>query len=150
MSISRLNRMRGMSRLYVLPAISIVLFIASEVVLLFLGLVKIYYFFFIPVFVSSSALSLIPLIFFLIPIVVLFISLKTNDAKGKSEHFDFSPYEKEYYSSPKDAKTSSGYGGVIMIGPIPIVFGKGISERGLIALVILAVLIIVIWLLLAR
>ncbi len=123
--------------------ISAALFVTSEAVLAYYGYVKIYLVFFIPVFVSSSALSFAPLLFFLVPFAFFLYS-------GKWEsHYERTGYEDQPIPETPQNKTS-GIGGIVMIGPIPIIFGKGISGKVLITLVIIALVLIVTWFLLSK
>jgi uncharacterized protein (TIGR00304 family) len=119
------------------------LFICSEALLIHLGLVKIYFIVFIPVFVSSSALSLVPLLLFLIPVLLFFFGGRQNT--GFEEAREPTSTER----SPH-AKGGIKYGGFLMIGPIPILFGRGISSRILMIMAILMVILIVSWFIFAK
>jgi|GEM_PF-624264 uncharacterized protein (TIGR00304 family) len=148
---------RSVKKIYILPLVSIFLFILSEIILFLLGFIKVYFVLFIPVFVSTSPISLIPLALFFIPIIVLFLSFLhgNRDTSGREE--SYYPWEERNFRGEEKAggeqemeKGKASYGGLLMIGPVPIVFGKGVSEKALIALVILVMIIMIIWFLFAR
>jgi len=118
--------------------VAILLFIGSEALLVYFGLVKIYFVAFIPVFVSSSAFSLVPLLFFLIPVLFLF--------RGIRKYTLFEPEVSQTSTeNPPRAKKDIAYGGFLMIGPVPILFGKGMSYRILIIIAVLMTALIVYW-----
>ncbi|MEM0073888.1 MAG: DUF131 domain-containing protein [Thermoplasmatales archaeon] len=150
MSVSKEIGSRSKYWLYLLPIVSILLFLISEVILYLFGFIKIYYFFFIPIFASNSVLSLIPLIFFILPILIFFLFVRSGTKRIENAPPDYFSFGKEDERAEVPKETKSGFGGLVMIGPIPIVFGKGISERALIILVILMLLIIFLWFLLAK
>ena len=52
-------------------------------------------------------------------------------------------------SQPKTQRESK-VGGFVMIGPIPILFGKGMSERVLIALAVIMLALIISWIILTK
>ncbi len=114
----------------------IILFILSQIILLFLGIEKLYFVFFIPVFVSSSPLSVIPFLLLIIPILISFfegqISVEKNEFQGFMQNDINQTKSKEV-----------NYGGILLIGPIPIIFGKGMSRKVLIILIVLMIAITV-------
>ncbi len=114
----------------------IILFILSQIILLFLGIEKLYFVFFIPVFVSSSPLSVIPFLLLIIPIFISFfegqISVEKNEFQGFMQNDINQTKSKEV-----------NYGGILLIGPIPIIFGKGMSRKVLIILIVLMIAITV-------
>ncbi len=114
----------------------IILFILSQIILLFLGIEKLYFVFFIPVFVSSSPLSVIPFLLLIIPILISFfegqISVEKNEFQGFMQNDINQTKAKEV-----------NYGGILLIGPIPIIFGKGMSRKVLIILIVLMIAITV-------
>ncbi len=123
--------------------IAVVLFVTSEALLVYYGFVKIYFIIFIPVFVSSSFLSLLPLLFFLVPFALSLISSR--------KEFGYAGIEG---NSQQPSETRKGgrsvIGGVVMIGPIPIIFGKNINWKILITLVAIALIFIVAWFVLSK
>ncbi len=112
----------------------IMLFILSQIILLLLGIEKLYFVFFIPVFVSSSPLSIIPFLLLIIPIFISFfggqISVEKNEFQGFFQNDINQTKSKEV-----------NYGGFLLIGPIPIIFGKGVSRKVLIILIVLMIAI---------
>ncbi len=114
--------------------IGIILFILSQIILLLLGIEKLYFVFFIPVFVSSSPLSIIPFLLLFIPIFISFfegqISVEKNEFQGFLQN-DIN------YTKSKEVN----YGGILLIGPIPIIFGKGVSRKVLIILILIMIAI---------
>ena len=52
-------------------------------------------------------------------------------------------------SQPKTQRESK-VGGFVMIGPIPILFGKGISGRTLIAIAVIMLALIISWIILTK
>lgn len=123
--------------------VSILLFVASEAALVYMGVVKVYFILFIPVFASSSIFSLAPLLFFLIPLVYYF---RTLNEYREDQWVSQPPGGDWRGESKKDVK----YGGLVMIGPVPILFGKGISNKVLLILAILMILLIIAWFVFAK
>lgn len=121
--------------------LALLLFLVSEFLLVYEGIVKIYFIFFIPVFVSSSFISLIPFLLFLIPFFVAFTRT------GSPSYEQFQGNVARETEGHKQRNVS--YGGLLMVGPVPVIFGKGISPKILITLVALAVVLIIIWLIFA-
>lgn len=122
--------------------LSILLFLVSEIVLVYLGVEKLYFVFFIPVFYSSSLLSLLPLLVFLIPFLLV---LKGGESPRKMEYWSD-------YNSKQEVRTekNTSYGGLVMIGPVPILFGKGASGRVLVFFAILMAILIIVWFIFAK
>jgi uncharacterized protein (TIGR00304 family) len=130
-------------RFSVLLLLGIILFLASEILLVLFGLVKVYFVLFVPVFVSSSAISILPIIFFLIPLLAGILG---------SSRISY-PNVRESNFPPREERTGTHetkYGGLVMIGPIPIIFGKGIDSRILIILALVAIALMIIWFILAK
>lgn len=123
--------------------IALVLFIGSEALLSYFGYVEIYFLFFIPVFVSSSPISFAPLLFFLIPVLH---SLALNREGLPYEEFGFSGPEMER----SEKKNETKFGGIVMVGPVPIIFGKGVSGKAMIVLAIIMLALVISWLVLAK
>lgn len=116
---------------------SLILFIAAESYLIYEGVVKVFFIFFIPVFVSSSAISLAPLLLFLIPFLV---SLR------RIEFTSYGNSINDIYQNKTDVKNKNvSYGGFLMIGPVPIIFSRGMSSRALAVLIIFAIIIMGAW-----
>ncbi|MGC8645705.1 MAG: TIGR00304 family membrane protein [Thermoplasmata archaeon] len=114
---------------------------------------RVYFLLFIPVFVSTSPLSLVPLVLFFFPLIFFFSSLwgkKRSLPEGDEEYVSQEGHWERERAKVEGQERKVSYGGVVMIGPVPIVFGKGISEKALIALAVLLLLLMIIWLLLAR
>ena len=122
--------------------ISTVLFIGSESLLAYQGYVRVFFVLFVPVFVSSSPISFAPLLFFLIPVL---ISLKENSGDRPYQYHG----NMAETSKPKTQRESK-IGGFVMIGPIPILFGKGMSGRVLIALAVIMLALIISWIILTK
>lgn len=120
------------------------LFTLSEIILICLGVVKVYFFLFIPIFISSSPLSIIPFIFFIIPFILMF---SANRREYRAENLN--PNEFNYTFDGKSEREVK-YGGFLFIGPIPIVFGKGMNKRTLIILIIIMLVIMVLFILFSR
>ncbi|MEM0138197.1 MAG: DUF131 domain-containing protein [Thermoplasmatales archaeon] len=95
-------------------------------------------------------LSLVPLIFFILPVLIFYLSVGSGTKRIENVPPDYFSFGKENERTEGSKEKKSSYGGLIMIGPVPIVFGKGISERTLIILVILMLLILFIWFLFAK
>ena len=123
--------------------IAAVLFVVSEAYLAYFGYVKIYVIFFIPVFVSSSIVAFLPLLFFLLPVIY---SLRSVD-ESYSYYF---PGKENHEENLERQRNETRFGGVVMIGPIPIVFGKGISGKVLIILAAIMLLLIIAWFVLSK
>lgn len=124
-------------------AIALALFIASEALLAHYGYVRIYLILFVPVIESSSALAFAPLLFFLFP---LLYSVRMSRRVYQGETIDYGLQGPE----GEKPKSQSKIGGFVMIGPVPIVFGKGISGRALIALALIMLILIVAWFVLVK
>lgn len=124
-------------------AIAVALFVISEGILAFYGIVKIYLVFFIPVFVSSSFWSFLPLLFFLIPFAAVLFSTRDggNIDSGKFRH---------EYVPDENQKRGTSVAGIVMIGPFPIIFGKNVDRKILIILILLVLILIASWLLLSK
>ncbi|MGC8562532.1 MAG: TIGR00304 family membrane protein [Thermoplasmata archaeon] len=118
-------------------------FVASEAILAYYGYVKIFVIFFIPVFVSSSIFAFLPLLFFLIPVL---FSLRPNEDTYRY----YVPGTENLESNVERQKNETKFGGIVMIGPIPIVFGKGISGRVLIILATIMLILIIAWFVLSK
>jgi uncharacterized protein (TIGR00304 family) len=130
-------------RFSVLLLLGIILFLASEILLVLFGLVKVYFVLFVPVFVSSSAISILPIIFFLVPLLAGILGSSRISYPNVRES-NFPP--REEHTGTHETK----YGGLVMIGPIPIIFGKGIDSRILIILALVAIALMIIWFILAK
>ncbi len=124
-------------------AIAVVLFIGSEALFVYLGYVKLYLVLFIPVFVSTSPIAFAPLLFFIIPLIYPFIGFRKNNSR---EYSEFSYQKADKQPEKRDTK----FGGIVMIGPIPIVFGKGISCKVLAVLAIIMLILIIAWFVLSK
>ncbi len=123
--------------------VAVILFVASEAALAFLGLVRIDLILFIPVFVTSSPLALAPLLFFLLPVIVTLRSAETVDTSTWTRV--------DQPSTPPDQrKQETKIGGFVMIGPIPVIFGKGISGRVLVVISLIMLILIIAWLILSK
>ncbi|AKA48452.1 hypothetical protein IX51_04355 [uncultured archaeon] len=66
-----------------------------------------------PFFVSNNALSLIPLVFILSGFLLMFTAPAERISRQGKE-------EQEHY--PETEKENRKFGGLVMIGPIPIIF----------------------------
>lgn len=124
-------------------ASALVLFIGSEALLVYLGYVKLYLVLFIPVFVSTSPIAFVPLLFFIIPLLYPFIGFRKSNSH---EYSEFSYQGADEHPEKRDTK----FGGIVMIGPIPIVFGKGISGKVLAVLAIIMLILIIAWFVLSK
>ncbi len=124
-------------------AIAFVLFFASEALLAHYGYVRIYLILFIPVIESTSALAFAPILFFLFP---LLYSVRAKREGYQRETIDYGLQG----SAGEKPKAQSKIGGFVMIGPVPIVFGKGISGRALIVLALIMLILIVAWFILVQ
>ena len=123
--------------------IAAVLFVVSEAYLAYFGYVKIYVIFFIPVFVSSSIVAFLPLLFFLLPVIY---SLRSVD----ESYSYYIPGTENHEENLDRRKNETRFGGVVMVGPIPIVFGKGISGKVLIILAAIMLVLIIAWFVLSK
>ena len=121
--------------------ISLVLFVGSEALLTYLGYVQVYFVVFFPVFASTSALALAPLLFFLLPL------LSSLRASAESYSYEGPEAGEKRTEGPK---TETKFGGFLMIGPVPIVFGKGVSGKVLIVLALLMIVLIISWFVLTK
>ncbi len=123
--------------------ILLLLFIISEFLIIFLGYGKVAYFIIFPIFYSSNAISLIPLIFiflmFFIPFMVL--SKGSNDAEKENWYYQDNTIEKTEKSE------DSSFAGFIFIGPLPIVFGKNIDKKIVYLMILLFAVFVFIYLL---
>ncbi len=83
------------------------------------GLARAGFLLFFPFIVSSSPLAFIPFILIFSGIILLFISFPLNLNKE---------YDREYgiYTEPEHEKEEkeSHFGGFLMIGPVPVIFGN--------------------------
>lgn len=120
------------------------LFTLSEIILIYFRVVKVYFLLFIPIFISSSPLSIIPFIFFIIPFILMF---SANWREYRAENLN--PNEFNYTFGGKSEREVN-YGGFIFIGPVPIVFGKGMNKRTLFILIIIMLVIMVLFILFSR
>lgn len=78
-----------------------------------LGIVRAGVFIIFPFFVSNNALSLIPLVFILSGFLLMFTAPAERISRQGKE-------EQEHY--PETEKENRKFGGLVMIGPIPIIF----------------------------
>jgi uncharacterized protein (TIGR00304 family) len=116
----------------------LVLFIGSEALLAYLGYVQVYFIVFFPVFVSTSALALAPLLFFLLPLL--------SSLRPRTESYSYEEFEADEKGTERSRlKTDTKFGGFLMIGPVPIIFGKGLSGKVLIILALLMIVLIISW-----
>ncbi len=122
---------------------ALVLFIGSEALLVYFGYVKLYLVLFIPVFVSTSPIAFAPLLFFIIPLLYPFFGFR----KSKSNEYSEFSYQR---ADEHLEKGNTKFGGIVMIGPIPIVFGKGISGKVLAVLAIIMLILIIAWFVLSK
>ncbi|MEM0134561.1 MAG: DUF131 domain-containing protein [Thermoplasmatales archaeon] len=123
--------------------ISAALFVVSEAVLAYYGFVKVYIVLFIPVFVFSSAIAFAPLLFFLIPVLY-----SIRSSKDTLQYYGLGT--ENLGGKVIQNRSETKFGGILMIGPIPIVFGKGISGRILIILATIMLILIIAWFILSK
>ncbi len=111
----------------------------------FLGIAKVGIFFIFPFIISNNALSVIPALIIFIGFILLFISpfqgIPDNDYNNEPDQ-NVNDYNKD------NAEKKSNFGGIVMIGPVPIIFGnnkKLVYISMIIALVIIILYIIFIY-----
>ena len=124
--------------------IGFLLFILSEIILIYLGIVKVYFFLFVPIFISSSPLSIIPFIFFIIPFILVF------SANWKGYQAEDGSSNKVNYTYDAKPEKEVNYGGFLFIGPIPIIFGKGMNRKTLYILIIVMLVMMILFILFSR
>jgi len=111
----------------------------------FLGIAKIGIFFIFPFIISNKALSIIPVLIIFIGFIILFISPFYDINKYHNENYNNYYEENEEYVNSKKPENNqnkkSGFGGIVMIGPIPIIFG---NNKKLVYISIITALIIII------
>ncbi|MCL4447843.1 MAG: DUF131 domain-containing protein [Thermoplasmatales archaeon] len=130
-------------RIYTSFLIALLLFIGSEALLAYFGYVRMYLVFFIPVFVSQTPLAFAPLLFFLFPLI---LSFRRVEESNQPEGWDA---RHQTTGSPQQG-SGTKIGGIVMIGPVPIVFGKGVSGRVLIILAVIMLILIISWFVLSK
>ncbi len=123
---------------------SFLLFAITEVILIYLGIVKLSFFIFIPIFVSSSPVSIIPFIVFIIPFILIF------STAWKGEQNENVNSEEVYSRFNGKRQKEVNYGGFLFIGPVPIIFGKGMSKKTLYILIIVMILIMILFVFFSR
>ncbi len=111
----------------------------------FLGIAKVGIFFIFPFIISNNALSVIPALIIFIGFISLFIlpfqGTINNDYNDESNQ-NVNDYNKN------NTEKKSSFGGLVMIGPVPIIFGnnkKLVYISMIIALVIIILYIIFIY-----
>jgi len=99
------------------------------------GLVRVGVFLFFPFAISSTPLAIIPFILILSGIILSFISFpgNINNKYNRENNIDIEPENRK-------EKSKSQFGGLIMIGPIPIIFG---NNKKMIYISIVAVILII-------
>lgn len=135
------------TRSFEIPMISAFLFAVSEIVLIYYGLARVYFFFIIPVFVSTSPLSVVPFLLLLLPFMLAFISVSRH--REEDQWTERSPQDRTMPSS-ENPKRDVNYGGFIMIGPVPILFGNRVSKSLLYILMALMVIIMALFIIFSR
>ncbi len=111
----------------------------------FLGIAKIGIFFIFPFIISNKALSIVPVLIIFIGFIILFI-LPFYDTK-------YNNYNEENYNEENNYKTKSennqnkrsSFGGIVMIGPVPIIFGN--NKKLVYVSIIIALIIIILYIL---
>jgi len=136
-----------------LTAIAIILFMLGIVLLaysVYSGEANVYVFLIIPVFQSSSPFAIGGMALVLVAIFLFFFSLATPLAPEYGETVPATSKQAPRQPSPQipQQRASKKFGGVVLLGPIPIVFGsdKRIAKWMLVlALVIIILSFILIW-----
>ena len=127
-------------KLYQIFLVTVILFIIAESLLVAYGQVKLYFFFFIPIFETSSFIGILPILLLLIPFVWAWRegTSPSGYAYGPSQ-----PYT-------GDRKNNKRFGGFIMIGPIPILFGNKMDKNLLLILILIMVSLVLLWIVFIR
>ncbi len=127
---------------------SIVMFVAGVVLLVYTaysGEGKAWIFFIIPVFESTSPLALAGILLIFLSIFLFFFSLAEPARFEPSQSQAAGPKS----TTPGTAPTSAGkkFGGVVFLGPIPIIFGsdKKMAKWMIIVALVLVILLIVLY-----
>lgn len=123
--------------------ILLILFLVSEFLIVFLGYGKVAYFFIFPIFYSSNALSLIPLIFILLMFIIPFMIFYRSSNTPEQENW----YNQSDSINKVEKREESSYGGFIFIGPLPIFFGKNIDKKIIYLMILIFIAFIFIYLL---
>lgn len=117
----------------------------------FLGIAKIGIFFIFPFIISNKALSIVPVLIIFIGFIILFISPFYDINKYNKENYN--NYYEENYNEENNYKTKSennqnkksSFGGIVMIGPVPIIFGN--NKKLVYVSIIIALIIIILYIL---
>ncbi|MEF8874622.1 MAG: DUF131 domain-containing protein [Candidatus Thermoplasmatota archaeon] len=113
----------GLIRNILAPAIVLFLGILFIVLSIIQGNAEVALLLFIPVIYGAGIYLMIGIVLIFLSFILFFV-FSFSDTYKKSHR----RMKKEVYEDPTESKeTESSYGGVIFIGPIPIVFGKDAS-----------------------
>ncbi len=107
-----------------------------------LGLARVGIFIIFPFIISNSALSIIPFILIFIGFLLMFVSPFGDIKQSKEYYGNGNNYSGEFSRNTENSqeKNEKHFGGMIMIGPIPIIFG---NDKKLVYISIIAAIIII-------
>jgi|BEDMetMinimDraft_1075159.scaffolds.fasta_scaffold03046_1 Protein of unknown function DUF131. len=128
--------------------ILLILFFISEIIITLTGYGKAAFFLFFPIFYSTSPIALIPLIFIFMMFILPFLMFYRGQ---ENYNYDIPDYGNEVLAETKQeikGSSESSFGGFLLIGPVPIIFGKNMDRRILYLLMGITIIFMVIYLLL--
>ncbi len=128
--------------------IFLILFFLSEIIIILAGYGKAAFFLIFPIFYSTSPVALIPLIFILMMFILPFLMFYGGQ---NPNNYGIPTYESEaiiYDDNEIKRKSDSSFGGFLLIGPIPIIFGKNMDKRILYLMIAIIIIFMIIYLLL--
>ncbi len=119
----------------------------------FIGIARVGIFLVFPFIVSNNALSVIPALIIFTGFIILFVSpsydIKKYNNYGykNSDEYD-NAFHDNNIENNKYKEKKSGFGGIVMIGPVPIIFGdnkKLVYISMIMALIIILIYVIFIY-----
>ena len=141
--------MKSVSMIRISSLIMTISGIIGLIISFFLGTVDVYILLFIPIFKLSGFLPMISIFLLFAGVILLFISLSFGTFTFKDEGPD------DHNRSYSGKEVRSEWGGLILIGPIPIIFGSRFSKldrkvkityiSSVVAIVVLTALILLIF-----
>ncbi len=124
-------------RLFGLGLLLFIFGIVSSIILVTLGMGKFYLFVIIPVFYFTGVYSLVPILFLITGILLMFFQLPCES--GSHSHWR-GDHQNDNETHPGEIAGKKKFGGVIMIGPIPLIFG---NDQKLVYIAIGAIILLI-------